>query len=83
VVELNWTWLPTWLGHNPVIKAEIEEHIRAWMGNQPQPLLMVDETLEAMHYEVLEFLRSKFPEEPRGLIPFLEGLKYVHYGTEG
>lgn len=82
-VELNWAWLPTWLGHNTVIKAEIEEHVTKWMRQQPAPLVVTDETLDAMHEEVLTFLRAKFPEEPRGLIQFLEGLKHVHYGAEG
>lgn len=82
VVELNWVWLPTWLGQNTAIKKEIEDHMRAWMSEQG-PLKLNDETLDRMHVEVLNFLREKFPNEPCGLIKYLEGLAHVQYGQEG
>lgn len=79
VVELNWTWLPTWLGQNTILKQEIEAHITEWMKQKESPVYMDDSTLDEMHDEVMSFLRAKFPE-PKGLMDYLEGLGHVHIG---
>lgn len=82
VVELNWMWLPTWLGQNTEIKRQIEEHMREWLEKNG-PLKLDDETLDRMHHEVMHFIHEKFPKEPCGLMKYLEGLAHVQYGQEG
>lgn len=75
VIELNWMWLPTWLGHNAEFKKEVELHILEWVKSQGM-VTTSSEDLERMSNEVLHFILMKFPE-PRGLDLFLKALRHV------
>lgn len=82
VVELNWVWLPTWLGQNTYLKKEIEDHVHSWLAEQGE-FALNESNLDLLNEVVLNFLRRKFPKEPVGLIEFLKGLEHVQYGAEG
>lgn len=82
VIELRWTWLPTWIGQNTILKSEIEQHIMQWLADQEGPIEINDENLDLVHEEVLEFLRVKFPE-PTGLMRYLEAVKHVEEEVSG
>lgn len=69
VLELNYSWLPTWIGMNSALKREIEEVLRSEFEGKP-----VD--LARAHQTVVSFLTTKFPAIV-GLEDFLDGLKFV------
>jgi hypothetical protein len=64
--ELNYMWLPTWLGMNTKLKKEMETELA--------PVLQ-GKTPEEASDIVLDFLCSKFPLE--GLRDYLDGLKFI------
>lgn len=75
VVELNWMWLPTWIGMNTNLKAELEkylaEKIKDYMG------MKLDNTLvDRLHLLVLDFLDKKYPQI-NGLRSYIEQLKLI------
>lgn len=77
VVELNWTWLPTWLGHNRAFKEEMEAHINKWAAaNGIIGSMCTAETLDRIHLEVRRVINERF-SEPRGLAEYLDGLRFV------
>jgi len=74
VVEVNWLWLPTFIGMNSILKGELEKELAEQIkGRQLNEL-----TLDFAHVLVVEFLRKKFPTI-KGLTEFFDGLKYVYY----
>lgn len=83
VVELNWMWLPTWMGMDPLLKKEVETHVNAWLQEQSPPVKLDDAGLDAVHREVRMFIAKKFPKEPVGLLDYLAGLEHVQYGAQG
>ncbi len=74
IVELNWQWLPTWIGMNHNLKKELEEKLKADIVG-----LTVDGPgLEKIDNLVIDFLVTKAPAIS-GLREYLEGLKFVRY----
>jgi hypothetical protein len=71
-LELNYMWMPTWVGMNEALIREIEELLSATIMGQP----ITDETLDLAHQAVLEILVNKFPALT-GLFEYLDGIKYV------
>lgn len=71
VVELNWTWLPTWIGMNAQLKKELEERLAPKLEGRP-----LEEALDDAHEMVIEFLVEKFPAL-KGMRDYLDALKYV------
>lgn len=71
VVELNWMWLPTFVGMNAKLKKELEERLAPKLEGQP-----LEAALDAAHEMVIDFLVEKFPAHP-GLRDYLDALKYV------
>lgn len=71
-LELNWTWLPTWVGMNEALIREIEEMLSATIVGQD----LTEELLDLAHQAVLEILVNKFPSMT-GLFEYLDGIKYV------
>lgn len=71
-VELNYMWLPTWIGMNTSVKQEIEEAISPMLVGKD----MSDETLEAAHEAVIDFLDKKY-KGLDGLRDYLDALKFV------
>lgn len=71
-VELNFMWLPTWIGQNAQLKQEIERDLRNMIVGQE----LTEETLDSIHHLVIKYLCDKFPLII-GLKQYLEGLRYV------
>lgn len=73
VVELNWQWLPTWLGLNTQLKAEVDKAVREEIVGK----VLNEETLEWAHEKVVEVILSKY-SGISGLREFFEALKNVN-----
>lgn len=65
-------WLPTWIGMNAALVAEIEGTISPAIVGRP----IDEETLQLAHEAVLDALVARFPEQA-GLFDYLDGIKYV------
>lgn len=66
--ELNYMWLPTWLGMNAERKRQVEEHICAvFVGKEATP--------EDLHREVIDHLCQQFP--------LIDGLSAYLHAVEG
>jgi hypothetical protein len=65
-VELNWMWLPTWIGMNTRLKMEMEEELAPMLAGK---------TMEEGNEVVLDYLCDKFPLT--GLRDYLDGIKFV------
>lgn len=72
VLELNYSWLPTWMGMNASLKKEIEDALGKELVGKP-----LDEFgLLGAHALVVNFLVQRFPQIT-GLRDFLDGLRYL------
>jgi hypothetical protein len=66
VIELNFMWLPTFIGQNTMILKELRQALgKEFVGKQ-----ITEKTLWAMHQRVIQWLEAKFPFEGVG--------KYLH-----
>lgn len=72
VVELNYMWLPTWIGMNSELKARMEAELRPKLEGQD----LTDRTLDEANNMVLDFLEREFPALV-GLRDYLDGLKFI------
>ena len=70
-VELNYMWLPSWLGHNQKLKEDIEKEI----GPKVVGREMTEEVLEEANQMVIEYICEKY--QVPGLKDYLDGLKFV------
>lgn len=70
-LEINWSWLPTWMGMNTALMNELDSLIRPHIVGKP----MNQDTLDTAHDLVLDFLVEKY--KIPGLYDYLDGLKYV------
>jgi hypothetical protein len=79
VIEVNYLWLPTWIGMNAALIREVEEHLKSHivMG---QPLN--EETLQGLHEEVVLYLSAKF-NSLAGLGQYINGLDAVEVVSDG
>lgn len=75
-LELNYMWLPSWVGLNEALIREIEDLLSATIVGQD----LTEETLDLAHQAVLEILVNKFPAIT-GLFEYLDGIKYVTDGN--
>jgi hypothetical protein len=75
-VELNWMWLPTFIGQNYLVLKELEKIWRQNFNKAPR----TNETLDAISDFTVRWLCDKF--KIPGLDKYLEGLKYVMEGME-
>lgn len=74
VHELLYMWLPTWIGMNNELKKEVELYMNSsFIGREAD--------LQELHYSVIEFFCSKFPEV-RGLREYLSAVEHVHGPSE-
>jgi len=71
VVELNYMWLPTWLGQNHAFKKELEKEIGPTLVGRELTEDVLDETNALVIRYVLE--RYKIP----GLRHYLDGIKFI------
>lgn len=72
VLELNWMWLPTWVGMNSSLKKEIEEHV----SKLSEGKVVSDRLLSELSYEVNKVIAKKAAAD--GVADYLDGLKFVH-----
>lgn len=72
VVELNYMWLPTWLGQNAQFKKQLETDLRS----QVEGLELTEVSLDAVDRLVMNYIVEKFPHVA-GLFDYLDGLKFV------
>jgi hypothetical protein len=72
VLELNYSWLPTWLGINNQFKNEMEKRLK----DQIVGLTLDEMGLEKAHRLVLDYICEKNPGI-KGLYEYLDALKYV------
>lgn len=71
VVELNWMWLPTFIGMHSGFKAEMEDHfLKKFKGRNVTPAI-----LDEIHQEIISFLLEKYPR--KGLEKYLDAVKFV------
>jgi len=77
VVELNYMWLPTFVGQNAAFKKKLEEDLR----DQIEGLELTAVNLDNIHTLVLHYICEAFPLP--GLFDYLDGLKFVQEGTDG
>lgn len=71
-VELNFMWLPTWIGHNHAVKLELEKAIGPHLVGRE----LTEDVLDEAHQMVLDFLTKKFAQVP-GLRHYLDGIKFI------
>lgn len=74
-LELNFMWLPTWLGLNGATLKELETAI----GVEVKGIEATEQNLDAINVVVLNAIVARFPELT-GLHDYLDGLKFVKYG---
>lgn len=72
VVELNYMWLPTWLGQNALFKQQLESDLR----EQIEGLELTERNLDKIHTMVLNYIVEK-NQHVEGLFDYLDGLKFV------
>lgn len=72
VVELNYTFLPLFLGGHQSLMQEIEQEL----GKRFAGRLLTEEVLDEMHEAVLDYLAGKYPYL-EGLRDYLDGVKFV------
>jgi hypothetical protein len=70
-LELNFMWLPTFIGLNSKMKIELEKELAPELVGKP----MTEEVLDFAHDKVVEFILKRFPLE--GLRDYLDALKFV------
>jgi hypothetical protein len=73
VVELNYMWLPTWLGQNAQFKQQLETDLRAKI----EGLELTEQNLNKVNKMVLSYIVEKHPHI-EGLFDYLDGLKFVN-----
>lgn len=69
-VEVNFMWLPTWLGINKEVKEALERELAPLVGQEA-----TDELLDAVNDKLLALIEQRHPI--RGLRDYLDGLKFV------
>jgi len=71
VLELNWMWLPTWIGMNYRLKERLDRLLAEEIeGKRATP-----EVLDGLNDQVLGILVQECPLP--GLSDYLDGLKFV------
>jgi hypothetical protein len=73
-VQVNYMFLPTFIGFNAVVKTEIETKLVEKFAGQT----MTPSLLEKMHRWVLAYLCERFPIP--GLQAYLEAIRHVDDG---
>jgi hypothetical protein len=70
-VEVNFMWLPTWLGMNKEVKELIEKELATMVGKEA-----TDELLDETHEKLLTLLEQRY-DKIHGLRDYLDGIKFV------
>lgn len=77
VLELNWLWLPTFIGINNTIRREMG----VVLSDRFKGRAMTDEVLDEAHSAIRDFLVSRYPAII-GLDTVLDSLKSVELKDE-
>jgi hypothetical protein len=72
VLELNYMWLPTFIGMNAALKQAMEKDLAEKMQGIP----LDNRGLDRAHDVVVDYLVAKFPEI-HGLPKFLDAMKFI------
>jgi len=80
VLELNWMWLPTWIGMNSALKARLEKELQAEIVGRE----LTEDALDEISNMVIEEIATMNPGID-GVQDYLDGLKFVRMfdGKEG
>lgn len=70
-VELNYMWLPTFIGIDAAAKKALEDHMRPLLEGKP----LTAETLDDAHHAVLDFLDERYGIP--GLRDYVDSMKFV------
>ncbi len=73
-IELNYTWLPTWMGCNAHLTADIERELQHKLVGR----VVSEDLLDEAHEYVLAFLCDKH-KSFQGLRQYLDGIKAVSW----
>jgi hypothetical protein len=70
-VELNYMWLPTWLGHNHSFKKDLEQKLGPKLVGRE----LTEEVLDEANQMVIDYIceANSIP----GLRDYLDGIKFV------
>lgn len=71
VMELNYMWLPTWIGMNTALLRDLEEKVQEAVLGIP-----ADQAEEVGHKVLVDTLEQRFPELV-GLRNYLDSLRQV------
>lgn len=71
-LELNWMWLPTFIGQNHTICRQLGEVWRSWY---PNGFPATEEDLVDIHDRTIDWFAEKFPIE--GLGQYLHAIEYI------
>lgn len=72
VLEVNYMWLPSWIGMNSVLMRELGEHMQSKAVGRE----FDDDLLDELDLECRSFLCQRFPTI-KGLDRYLDGLIHV------
>jgi hypothetical protein len=71
VLEVNWAWLPTWVGMNQQLIKQIEQELAPLVEGQ----FVTEEILDQASEKVIELIAKECPLE--GVRDYLDGLKFI------
>lgn len=71
-LELNWMWLPTFIGQNYMVLKELE---RFWKDQYPEGVANTPEELDKLHDITIDWFSQKF--KLPGLGKYLSAITYV------
>lgn len=71
-LELNYLWLPTWLGINQVAATAVMQQLKSKVVGLPA----TEDNLDIINTMVIDVLAEKYPSV-EGLRDYLDGLKFV------
>lgn len=70
--ELNFMWLPVWLGMDPYLREELEKYVAPKIEGRE----LTDDTLDEAHEHILDFFEQRYPALV-GLRDYLDAMKLV------
>jgi len=77
-IELNWMFLPTFIGQNYAVLKQLGEF---WEKAYPKGILFSDDELDELSDLTLVWLSERFPAIT-GLLPYLQAIKHVEQAGE-
>lgn len=71
VLELNWTWLPTWVGMNQALMQKIEREVTPLVQGKS----LTSKELDDVSDQVINLIARECPLG--GVRDYLDGLKFI------